>query len=223
MVYQVGSGSETAGATAPSGCCLFIVSLLLGRLADADCLAALVNLAVWAAVYVLGALSDSSRSLSIRGVLVVTLHVLLHGLLADAVVSEVVELLKLIGELPLLHLFVDFSDEVSEGLLHVACVEGARLEEPDLCCHHRRHHGLATVRTFRSCTYLVVRRRTVLPPCSPVSSAPSRSCCRRGLLLLSRLRGRALPAATYLSIRKWPVVRYRTLKGLRLLGGSRCS
>ena len=59
------------------------------------------------------------------------LHNLFHGLLSDAIVTEVVKLLELVCELPLLHLFVYFPDEVSEGSLDIACVEGTRLCEAD--------------------------------------------------------------------------------------------
>jgi len=77
---------------------------------------------------------------------VVLLEELFHGLLANAVVAEVVELLQFIHEVPLLHALVHLRYQVLECLFYVCRVHGTRLHEIDLlllceACRFSLAHG----------------------------------------------------------------------------------
>jgi len=58
---------------------------------------------------------------------------LLHGLLADAVIAEVIELLKFVRKLAVLHARVDLRYQVLEGLVHIRRIQRTRLHKFYLC------------------------------------------------------------------------------------------
>ena len=99
---------------------------LFAGLAQANGLPALVDFSVGAAVHILSPRYCSapcsslfSITLFILPIIALLIELLLHGLLTNTIVAEVVELLKLVNELALLHLAVHLRDQVMEGCLYV--------------------------------------------------------------------------------------------------------
>ena len=91
---------------------------------------ALVDFSVGAAVHVLRSRYCSaplaslfSVTLFVLPIIALLTQLLLHGLLANAIVAEVVELFQLVNEFALPHLTVHLRDQVMEGRLDVRGVQ----------------------------------------------------------------------------------------------------
>ena len=154
--------SKTTGTAASRRLLLRLLCSCLSGLTYTHRLSALVDLAVGAPVLNVShgpASATFAFSLAlVCTVVVLLIHYLFDGLLADAIVTKVVKLLELVVKFSPFHLFVDLRNQVLEGALHIRRVECTRLQEFNL------YKTSSTIRVFLPFTYLAHRRTSVLRP-----------------------------------------------------------